>query len=100
MTSTSNTKPIDAAERARRSAYVRDTKGALLEGITFEERTKRLEDKADQWAAWLQYKMSEVNCSDPGRVLPDALARLELIAADRAMEAVAELKKRLSEVLK
>jgi hypothetical protein len=98
MTSTHST--ISESERERRRELVRNTRGALDRGETLEAYTQHLEKSADQWAAWLQRAMREANCSDPGKVLPDALARCEALAADRAMAAISDLKKALKEVLK
>src|SRR5262245_23330549 len=97
MTTTS---PINEAERARRSEYVRDSKGALLKHETMEARTKRREAQADQWSIWFRTKMDETGCSDPVALLPDAFARLELFMEDKVNIAINELKTVLKGALK
>jgi hypothetical protein len=97
MTTTS---PIDEAERARRTEFVRDTKAALAQDETLEARTKRREEKADEWARWFRQNMEAAGCSDPGQILPDALARLEQITNDQIVAAVHELKTAMRGALK
>jgi hypothetical protein len=91
---------IDEAERARRREFVDDSMGAVLANETFEQRTKRREKVADDWAQWFRRKMSEGGYRDPVQSLPDAFARLEFMMQDKINSAVADLKKSLLETLK
>jgi hypothetical protein len=43
--------------------------------------------------------MDGAGCSDPGQVLPDALARLQQLAADQTAAAIAELKANLRKAI-
>jgi hypothetical protein len=90
----------DANEQARRREFMRDTKGALAQGQSFEKHAKNREDKADEWSNWFRRKMDEGGINDPVQLLPDAFARLEQLAEDKAAAAVKELKAQLREVLK
>ena len=92
--------PQSDAERARRTEYVRETKAALTQHQTIEERTKHRELSADRWAQWLHARMDSNGCADPVQVLPDALAQLEQIIDDRVAAALAEHKAALRKVLK
>ena len=74
---------IDAAERIRRSEFVRDSKAALARGETLEARTKQREKFANEWAAWFRQRMDRVGCDDPTELLPDAMARLQSRSAPR-----------------
>ena len=89
---TTTTHPIDEAERARRSEFIRDQKAALANNETFEARTKRREQKADDWSGWFRHRMDAADIVDPAQLLPDAFARLELLAEDRIVAAMKELK--------
>jgi hypothetical protein len=95
-----NRPAVSTAERVRRSEYVRDTKGALARGETFEVRSMHHEEFADRWAAWLRMRMHQTGCDDPSRVLPDAFARVEQLIDDRVAAALKEFKTNLKEVLK
>ena len=79
-------------ERARRKEFVRESKAALQQGQTVEQRTQRREDKADEWAAWIHQRMDSSNCSDPVALLPDILAKMEQAVEDRVAAAIAEIK--------
>jgi hypothetical protein len=83
---------IDEAERARRAEFVRESKAALQQGQTLEQRTKRREDSADHWAQWLHQKMDNSGSSDPLELLPDIFAKLEQTVDDRVAAAIAEIK--------
>ena len=97
MTTTS---PIDEAEHARRTEFVRDVRSANAQGETLEARAKKREEKADEWARWFRKNMEAAGCSDPGQILPDALARLEQITNDQIVAAVHELKTAMRGALK
>src|SRR5262245_25991310 len=89
MTTTSSTDP---AERARRTEWARDMRGAVAHGESFEAHAKRREEKADDWARWFRQKMDAGGLADPTVLLPDAFARLEQLAEDRVAAAVKEFK--------
>src|SRR5262245_2410830 len=91
---------LSTAERIRRSEYVRHSKAALARGESLEARTKRREEYGNEWAAWLRQRMDSSAVDDPGSLLPDALARMQELADDRAVAAISELKKALMGVLK
>jgi hypothetical protein len=91
---------IDAAERIRRSEYVRDSRAALARGETLQDRSKRREESANRWAAWLRQRMDASDCDGPVQILPDALARLQQIAEDSAVAAIKEFKTAMKGVLK
>jgi hypothetical protein len=90
----------NAAERARRTEYVRETKTALQNNETIDQRTRKREGKADEWSRWFRQKMDSTGCADPAEILPDALARLEQLAEDHAAAAVREIKAALTKALK
>jgi hypothetical protein len=89
---TTATTTNDDAERARRTEIIRDTKAALAHGETFEGRAKRREEKADDWSRWFRHRMDAGDIADPVQLLPDAFARLELLAEDRVVAAMKGLK--------
>jgi hypothetical protein len=86
---------LSEAERARRTAFVRESKAANLQRQTVEQRAKRREDAADAWAHWLHQKMESSGAASPVEVLPDALAKLEQTIDDRVAAELIELKKAL-----
>ena len=77
---------------ASRTEVVRDTRAALAHGETLEARTKRREGKADDWSRWFRQRMDAGDIADPVQLLPDAFARLQLLAEDRVVAAMKELK--------
>jgi hypothetical protein len=91
---------LTTAERIRRSEYVRHSKAALARGESLEARTKRREGYANEWAAWFRARMDSADVDDPVSLLPDAMARLQELADDRAVAAINEFKKTLMGVLK
>ena len=95
-----STTNIDTAELVRRLEYRRNSLGALAHGESLESRTKRREEYANEWAAWFRQRMDSAEVDDPVSLLPDAMARLQEIADDRAIAAINKLKKALTEVLK
>jgi hypothetical protein len=90
----------DASERARRSEVIKEAKAACLNDETIDKRTKRREDRADQWALWLRNKMNDAGCADPSELLPDVLAKIDLMIDDRVAAATRELKATLVKALK
>jgi hypothetical protein len=90
----------DAAERARRTEFIRDAKAACLNDETLDQRTKRREDRADGWAKWLRRKMDDAGCADPTELLPDILAKIDQSIDDRVAAAIREIKKSLKDALK
>jgi hypothetical protein len=90
---------LNNAERARRTEYTRETRAALQNGERLDQRIRKFEDKASAWSQWLRQKMDSTGCANPSEVLPDALARLEQIAEDRAAAAVREIKAALRKAL-
>jgi hypothetical protein len=90
----------NAAERARRSEFIKEAKAACANDETIQQRTRKYEGKANDWAMWLRRKMDSADCVNPAEVLPDAFARLEQIEEDRAAAATREIKKALRDALK
>ena len=90
---------VNENERARRTAYVRDSAAAAKRGQTIEDDTKDREGLADEWAAWLHLRMESTGAATPDQVLPDALARLEQKINDH-VAAFEDFKGRLSRALK
>jgi hypothetical protein len=86
---------ISEAERNRRAEIILDSRAALQQGESLEQRTKKREEKSDAWAHWFRRKMDN-GCANPVELLPDACARLEQIVDDRVAAAVAELKAALN----
>jgi hypothetical protein len=91
---------IDAAERIRRSEFVRDSKAALARGESLEVRSKRREGYANEWAAWFRQRMDRAGCDDPVELLPDAMARLQQLADDAVVAAIKEFKTAMKGALK
>jgi hypothetical protein len=79
---------------------VRESRAALQNDETLDRRTKRRENKADDWAKWLRSKMDDTGCANPTEILPDAFARLEQLSEDHAAAAVRKIKKALKDALK
>jgi hypothetical protein len=96
MTTTAAT---NKAEAARRRDYVNESRAALQNNETIERRSQKRETKADQWSQWFRRKMDDAGCCDPAAILPDAFARLEQLAEDRANAAVREFKTALRKAL-
>jgi hypothetical protein len=90
----------DPYEQTRRAEFMREVKTANLSGSTTEHRAKTRELKVAKWAEWFRQEMDAADCNDPVKVLPEALARLEQIAEDRAAAAVRDLKTILGKALK
>jgi hypothetical protein len=82
----------NAAERARRTEYLRETRAALQNNERLDQRIRKFEDKATAWTHWFKEKMGHAGCADPAKILPDAFARLEQIAEDRVAAATREIK--------
>jgi hypothetical protein len=74
------TSPIDETERHRRAELVRDSKGALAQGVSYETRNTQREEMADSWSRWLHSRMDARGLVDPLPLLPDVLAELEMRA--------------------
>jgi hypothetical protein len=91
---------LSEAERARRSEFVLESRAALAQGKTLEQRTKTREEMADKWAQWFRHKMDARGCTDPVEVLPDAFAKLEQTIDDRVIAAIKEIKAALRGALK
>jgi hypothetical protein len=90
---------LDDAERARRADFIRESRAAVYQGVSFQQRNQNREAKADSWAAWLRDKMASTGCRDPAELLPDICARLEQLSQDYAIAAVREIKAKLKEAL-
>jgi hypothetical protein len=90
----------DAAERARRTEFVRETKAAIQNGETLEQRTRKYEDAAVEWSHWVREKMKRAGAEDPVELLPDILARIDQTIDDRVAAALRELKASLTGALK
>jgi hypothetical protein len=88
---------LDTAE-ARRE-FIRDAKAACANDERFDERIEKREAKADAWSRWFHERMDHKGCT-AAELLPDAFARLEQIAEDKAASAVREFKKALKDALK
>jgi hypothetical protein len=86
-------------DQQRRTEFIRNTKGALNQGTTLEQRTAAREAKADQWAAWFHSQIDRRGGS-PIDHLPDALAELEERITDQLAGALRELKNALQRALK
>ena len=91
---------ISEQERFRRGEYVRDSRAALAQNETVEQRLAKRDAKADAWAQWFRQRMDASGCTDPVELLPDALAKLEQLADDRITVAVNELKTAIKGALK
>jgi hypothetical protein len=61
---------LDAAERARRTEFVREAKAACANDETPDQRNQKREMKADAWAQWLRHKLDSTGCTDPVEILP------------------------------
>jgi hypothetical protein len=88
------------AERARRNEQGREMRAAFYAGTTVEQRGKQRETKAADWTAWFHSRMDETGSNDPNEFLPEAMARLEQMNADRVITAIREFKAALKGVLK
>jgi hypothetical protein len=82
-----------------RIEYMRETRSALANGERLDQRAEKREAKADAWSRWFHERMNHKGCTAP-ELLPDAFARLEQLAEDRAAAMVRELKKTLREAFK
>jgi hypothetical protein len=100
MTAMMTTSPIDEAERARRTEWMRDLRAATAQHESLESRTTRREQMADDWSRWFHHRMDATGLADPVQLLPDACARLQQQAEDRIAAAVEELKATLRGALK
>jgi hypothetical protein len=95
---------LDSADRKDRDrrARIRRAKEAgvaALGGQSVEQRTRKRETSADEWASWLHQELEIRGCTNPTEILPDALARLEQIAEDRTATAIRSLKASLRKAL-
>ena len=70
----------DETERSRRREFVQETRAAVAQGQTVEQRAAAREGRADEWAQWLHKKMDATGCTDPVALLPDILAKMEQLA--------------------
>jgi hypothetical protein len=95
-----STTNLTTAERVKRAEYRRDSLGALARGESLEDRSRRREELANQWAAFLRSRMDSAGCDDPVGILPDAMARLEQIIDDRITAALNEFKSVMKGALK
>ena len=77
----------DAADNERR-ARIERVKEAGFAAISGRTIAKARAGKADEWASWWRREMEIHNSIDPAELLPDAFARLEQIAEDRARGAI------------
>jgi len=91
---------ISEQERFRRGEYARDSRAALAQNETLEQRLAKRETKADVWAQWFRQKMDSTSCTDPVELLPDAFAKLEQTIDDRVTAAINEVKTALRGALK
>jgi hypothetical protein len=89
----------EAALRQRRVDKVRDEVRGALVGELSEKRAKKLEIKADAWSRWFHTKMDEGGVVDPLALLPDALARLEMMHEDFVALAIRDLRASLRKAL-
>jgi hypothetical protein len=87
---------LSETERVRRREFVRESKTALQQGQTLEQRTKHRQEKADEWARWLHQKMDNHGRIDPVELLPNILAKVEQTIDDRVAAGIAEVKAYLS----
>jgi hypothetical protein len=90
---------ISEHERYRRGEHARDSRAALAQNETLEQRLAKRDAKADFWAQWFRHKMDNARCADPVTLLPDALAKLEQMIDDRVAIAVKEIKATLRKAL-
>jgi len=86
-------------ERARRTAYVRESKAAFAQGVTLQ-RARDREAKADEWTHWFRQKMDVGDCTDAAELLPDAFAKLDQLIDDRVAVAINEFKTAVRGALK
>jgi hypothetical protein len=91
---------LDPNERTRRMEFVREVRSATLSGESTEHRAQNREKKIADWSRWLREQMDTADCNDPAQVLPEALARIEQIAEDRATAAVREFKAAIGKAMK
>ena len=92
---------VDAPEPrcGARADFTADLRGAVAQGISFEERRERYETKANAWLKWWTREMKVRNCDDPNELLPDACARLDAIIEDRVAMAIRDLRAELRKAL-
>jgi hypothetical protein len=90
---------ISEHEKFRRREQVRDTRAALAQNQSVEQRLKARTDKTDAWTEWFRFRMKATQCQDPMELLPEALALLEQLADDRVTAAIAEMKTKLKGAL-
>jgi hypothetical protein len=79
--------------------HARDSRAALAQNETIDQRLAKRNAKADAWAAWFRFQMKNGRCDDPVRLLPEAFAKLEQLAEDRMALAVKEIKDTLRKAL-
>jgi hypothetical protein len=85
---------LDAADTERRALIsdMKETSRAALSGQSVAQREQARATKADEWASWWRREMEISNSINPAELLPEAFARLEQLAEDRALSAVRQLK--------
>ena len=86
-------------ERFRRGEHARDSRAALAQNETLDQRLAKRNAKADDWAKWFHHEMTRTHRTDPVQLLPDALAKLEQMIDDRVTIAVKEIKSTLRKAL-
>jgi hypothetical protein len=91
----------DTADNERRAQIerVKEAGFAAVSGRTVAQREKARATKADEWAGWWHREMEIHNSSNPVELLPDAFARLEQLAEDKALFAVRQLRSDLRKAL-
>jgi hypothetical protein len=88
------------AERVRRSQLIDDSRGAVKQGRTIEQRASDREVFADKWLSWFQSRMQQSGGGiGPAELLPDAMAELETRCADNLAAAIRDLKAELRKAL-
>jgi hypothetical protein len=90
---------ISEFERFRRGEHARDSRAALAQNESLDQRLAKRDAKADAWAEWFRWKMKNGRCDDPVQLLPDAFAKLEQMIDDRVALAVKEIKDTLRKAL-
>jgi hypothetical protein len=90
---------IDARnDRKTRIERVRENSIAALNGESSEERTRKREARADDWARWLRHRMDD-KCCTAEELLPDILAKMDQTIDDRVAAAIRQLKGTLRKAL-
>jgi hypothetical protein len=90
---------LDRNERARRAEFVREARAAALAGESTDQRAQKRDAKAADWSRWFRDQMERTGAAEPAELLPEAFAKLEQLAEDRAAAAVREVKAALRKAL-